>query len=135
MARLLKYVERCTGANHNGEAWIGFAETSKSGRTVYFNGRAYALTTGGGSAGNAYDVETNELYWISGVKKRGTNRHWAGSGRIAVSEDAVPALLERIGAAGIDASVYEVVDSFPKADKERFRELLNESYRDEVDAV
>jgi hypothetical protein len=135
MSETLKYVERCTGANHNGEAWIGFAEESKSGRTIYFNGSAYELTKGGGSPGNSFDVEAGGFYWISGVKKRGTNRHWAGSGRIMISKDAVEAFLETTGADQLDSSIYEVVESFSKTDKDRIRKLQNESPYDEDDAV
>ena len=135
MSRTLKYVELCTGTDHNGPAWIGFAETSRSGRMVYFNGRAYARTTGGGVVGNAYDVESREFVWISGVKKRETNRHVFGSGRTSVSEDAVEALLQLKGWTELDESEYDVVPSFPPTDKERIRQLLNESICDEVDAV
>ncbi|MGI9495688.1 MAG: hypothetical protein ACR2NK_06545 [Mariniblastus sp.] len=52
MPRSLKYIERCTGASHRGDAWIGFVETPKNGRTFYFNGRAYARAIGGGISGN-----------------------------------------------------------------------------------
>jgi hypothetical protein len=93
------------------------------------------LTTGGGVIGNAFDVETRDFYWISGVKKRGTNRHWAGSGRVSVSEDAVQALLELKGWAELDDFEYDVVPSFPSTDKDRIRDLLNESIYDEIDAV
>ncbi len=134
MTKILKYVELCTGANHAGPAWIGFAESSKSGRTVYFNGRAFALTKGPFGFGNSYDLESGDAYWISGVKKRGSNRHWAGAGRISISRDAVPAFLELTGSNDIDDSLYEVVDSFPETDKARFRELLNESWREDGDA-
>jgi hypothetical protein len=34
----------------------------------------------GGGPGNYCDVDTDEDFWVSGVKKVGTDRHWAGSG-------------------------------------------------------
>jgi len=40
---------------------------------VYFDDRA--LKRFNGIQGNFYDVETLEEYWISGIKKDGTNRH------------------------------------------------------------
>jgi len=39
---------------------------------------------GGGIYGNYICVETGDEYWISGVKKRDSNRHWAGSGRVTI---------------------------------------------------
>ncbi len=134
MTKLLRYVERCTGASHNGDAWIGYAETSKSGRTVYFNGRAFGRATGGGVSGNHYDVESGEEYWISGVKKRGTNRHWAGSGPIRIESIAVAEYLDLTGSSEIDTNVLEVVPLFPETDKDRIRELLNEPLDLEDDA-
>ena len=37
---MLKYIELKTGYNDNGPAWIGRVKVSKSGCTLYFNGRA-----------------------------------------------------------------------------------------------
>jgi hypothetical protein len=33
-------------------------------------------------------VETGEEYWVSGVKRNGEDRHWAGSGPVVVDDDA-----------------------------------------------
>ena len=77
---MLKYIERKTGYADNGPAWIARVRLSKSGRTVYFNGKALKRTGGQGIPGNHRDIETGDEYWVSGVKKRGVNRHWAGSG-------------------------------------------------------
>lgn len=43
---------------------------------------------GGGIRGNFFDEATGEEYWISGVKKRGSNAHWAESPSIVVDDDA-----------------------------------------------
>ena len=126
MPRSLKYIERCTGAAHRGEAWIGFVETSKSGRTVYFNGRAYARATGGGISGNHFDVETGEEYWISGVKRRGTNRHWAASGRIQIESVAVEDYLQHTEQNEINPLALTIVDPFLETNRERLRDYLNE---------
>jgi hypothetical protein len=133
MPRSLKYIERCTGASHNGDAWIGYVDASKSGQTVYFNGRAYTRSTGGGISGNHYDVESGEEFWISGLKKRGSNRHWAGSGRIQIESIAIAAYLEHTGQDEIDPSALAIVDPFPLTDRERIRKYLNESLYDEGD--
>ena len=42
----------------------------------------------GDSGGNYIDMETGESFWVSGVKKNGQDRHWAGSGPVAIDEDA-----------------------------------------------
>src|ERR1043166_1549161 len=86
---LLRYIELKTGHAHKGPAWIARVETSRSGRTIYFCGRALKRATGGGIEGNHFDLETGEEYWVSGVKKDGTDRHWIGSGKISIERSAV----------------------------------------------
>jgi hypothetical protein len=71
---MIRYVELESGYHDDGPAWIARVLMSKSGRTVYFNGKALKRTTQGGS-GNYYDVQTSERYWVSGVKKKGGDRH------------------------------------------------------------
>ena len=34
------------------------------------------------SGGNYVDMETGESFWVSGVKKNGEDRRWAGSGKV-----------------------------------------------------
>ena len=85
----LKYMELKSGYNDNGPAWIGWGKSSQSGKTVYFNDHAFQKA--GEGKDRYYDVETGENWWISGVKKNGLDRHWAGSGydRIQIARDAV----------------------------------------------
>jgi hypothetical protein len=90
---MLKYIEQKTGYADNGPAWIARVKVSKSGRTVYFNGRALKRIEGGGVGGNHIDLDSGDEYWVSGVSKRGVNRHWAGSGTIMIEASAVPAYL------------------------------------------
>ena len=66
--------------------------------------------------------------------KRGTNRHWAGSGRISIESPAVEEYLQITGAGELDLSTFEVVDPFPKTDRERIRKLLNEPLDQDDDA-
>ena len=79
------YVEQKTDGNRGlddrGPAEIGEVTFSQTGRTVYFKGRSFRRAKGW-AGGNFLCVETGDQYWISGVKKRGTNRHWAGGGPI-----------------------------------------------------
>ncbi len=52
---------------------------------------------GRGVAGNYLDIATGDEYWISGVKKDGADRHWAGSGKIRVDHTVVDEYLELVG--------------------------------------
>ena len=123
---VLKYVEKCTGASHNGPAWIAHVQTSKSGRTVYFNGLALQRSRRDQHQGNHFDVETGDHYWVSGIKSRDSNRHWAGSGQILVEESAVPELLELLGQSSVDTSRFRVTPDLPRTDPQKFEALLNE---------
>ena len=110
MRERLMYVE-AKARGHAGEAWVGLVSFSKTGATLYFNGRAYRTLNGSCYTANYCDVETGEPFWISGVKKRGTNRHPFGSGVIKVDRRAVSALLERLSAVAFDCSRYVVGDA------------------------
>ena len=123
--RELMYIELKTGYADNGPAWIGFVMTSKTGKTIYFNDHAFQKCSSCNA--NYYDVESGEEYWISGVKKRESNRHWAGSGKIMIDSRAVAPYLELIGERTLPQSLYTVIeleDSFPV---ERVNRLLNHS--------
>ncbi|VAX04387.1 hypothetical protein MNBD_GAMMA19-644 [hydrothermal vent metagenome] len=48
----------------------------------------HLVDKGRGIAGNHFDEETGEEYWVSGIKKRGSNAYWAESASIAVDDDA-----------------------------------------------
>lgn len=61
---------------------------SKTGHTVYYRGRTLQKTGGQGVRGNFRNQETGEEYWVSGVKKRGSNAHWAEAVKISVDADA-----------------------------------------------
>lgn len=81
------YVELKTGYNDNGPARIGRVTFSKTGRTIYYRGKSLRRIPGGGISANHRDVETGEQYWVSGVKKNGEDRHWAGAGQVEIDED------------------------------------------------
>lgn len=117
---MLKYIEQKAGHADNGPAWIARVTLSKSGRTVYFNGMALKRISGGGVAGNHFDVQTGDEYWISGVKKRGVNRHWAGSGAIMIEARAVNEYLLPAGQTTLAASRFQVVGDLPETDPSKF---------------
>lgn len=86
--RRVMYVENKDGEIDGARARIGWVEFSKSGLTVYYRGRSFSRMKGAGIRGNYFDEETGEEYWISGVKKRGANGHWAESVSIIIDDDA-----------------------------------------------
>jgi hypothetical protein len=126
---MLKYIEHIDKLGHRGKAWIGFVELSRSGRTLYTNGMALQRIPGGGVNGNHSNVENGDEYWISGVKKRGTNRHWAGAGEILVEKRAVDALLELRNWTELPNG-YKVTNDVVPTHIESFVPVLNEAERD-----
>ena len=82
------YVENKDGYIDDYSAHIGWVTFSKTGKTVYYQGKTLSRLKGGGVAGNHFDEETNEEYWISGIKKRGSNSHWAEPTKIKIDNDA-----------------------------------------------
>jgi len=119
----IKYIELKTGYSDNGPAWIGKVRLSKSGNTIYFNDKAFRKFQG--ISGNYYDVETLEEYWISGVKKDGSDRHWAGRGKIAIERAVVEEYLEITGQKAIDSRRFVIVDISEKYPIDRINKLEN----------
>lgn len=119
----LKYIELKSGYSDNGPAWIARVNESKSGRTVYFDDKA--LKKGQGISGNYFDLETGEEYWISGIRKRGSNRHYAGSGKIRVEHRALGELLALLEVNELDSTLYEICESLRESDIQRLSQLEN----------
>ena len=119
----IKYIELKTGYNDDGPAWIGKVQISRSGNTIYFNNHAFQKWNG--CNGNFIDVESGDEYWISGVKKDGTDRHWAGKGKIIIDEKIIHDYLKITGETEINRTkfiVKYIEDVFPI---ERINKLLN----------
>ena len=126
----LRYIELKSGYSDNGPAWIGHVTPSKTGRTLYFNGRALMKLKGqrrGESGGNYVDMETGESFWVSGVKKKGEDRHWAGSGRVLLEAAALSDYLKAIGAKTLDRSRCKVTDDIRQTDVKKISQLANSS--------
>ena len=117
-----------TGWSDDGPAWIGHMKESKSGATLYFNDRAFQRCRG--MAGNYVDVETGEVYWISGVKKNGEDRHWAGHGKVFIDRRLVSEYCAITGQKGLDPQRYEIVVMEVRFSVERVTQLLNEKHAD-----
>ena len=80
------YVELKSG-DDRGPAWIGRVRASKTGRTLFYRGRT--LRRAHGVSGNHVDIDTNEEFWVSGIKRDGTDRHWAGAGPVEIDADVL----------------------------------------------
>lgn len=126
--KILRYIELKSGYSDNGPAWIGYVQQSKSGRTMYFNGRGLMKLKGqrrGDSGGNYVDMETGESFWVSGVKMNGEDRLWAGSGKVLIEAAAVAEYLAAIKAKTLDTSRCEATHSIRQTDIERLSRLAN----------
>lgn len=85
MKSRVMYIEQKTDGARSlqdqGPAVIGEVTFSRTGRTIYFGGKTFERLRKGGIYGNYACLEDGNEYWISGVKKDGTNRLW-GSGPV-----------------------------------------------------
>jgi len=115
MQQKLIYVELKTGYNDNGPAWIGKGYFSKSGQTIYFNG----LILKGSGRGNCHEIESRDIYWTSGIKKNGEDRHWAGSGKISIDRTVINEYLEAVGELELPKNKFNIVDldNIPNVEK------------------
>lgn len=71
--RRLMYLESKNGFIDGERARIGWVTFSKSGRSLYYRDRHLFMAQG--VQGNFLDIETREEFWVSGVKKQGSNCH------------------------------------------------------------
>jgi hypothetical protein len=121
------YVEHKSGEADRGAAWIGRVEFSKSDQTLYFNGQAFKRFNGHAYSyseyANYFDIETRDGYWISGIKKNGQDRHWAGGGKVMIDKNVIEEYLSMVDFEELDSS-YEVVEITP-TDKTKFKEIEN----------
>ena len=83
------FIENKDGYIDKFSARIGWVSFSKSGNTVYYKDKILRKIKGGGIRGNFFDVATNEEYWISGIKKKGSNVHWSEPTDVAIDDDAL----------------------------------------------
>ena len=113
MIRDCMYIELKTGYSDDGPAWIGYVKTSKTRKTIYFN-----------------DLENGDEYWISGLKKGESNRHWAGHGKIKIDRRAIAEYLALIGEKELPQNLFEVVEIEDRFPVERIHRLLNERGED-----
>jgi hypothetical protein len=121
----LMYVELKTGFNDNGPAWIGRALFSKTGKSIYFNGLALKQTLSGSTGGNKYEINTGDIYWVSGIKKNEQDRHWAGSGKIRIDTEVIPEYLKLVNRQSLPKNKFEIVELDNNPPKEAINEIEN----------
>ena len=121
------YVELKTGYNDNGPAWIGTAFFSKTGATIYFNGSSF-LKGERHSSGNYLEVLSGGSYWISGIKKKGTDRHWAGNGKIKIDKNVVAEYLEIVKLSKLPSNKYEIVELDNNPPVKEFYDSSNQKF-------
>jgi len=113
MKTQLLYVELKSGYSDNGPAWIGKGFFSKTGQTIYFNGKI--LKRGKGVSSNHFDLMNGDEYWISGIKKTGNDRHWSGSGVIQIDENVISEYLSLTKQLTLTKNKFKIVklDNIP----------------------
>ena len=82
----IMYIERKAG-NLTGSARIGRVAFSKTGRTLYYQGRSFKSLKGAGFKSNYYEVESEEDFWISGPRKDGADRLYGERVPVEIDED------------------------------------------------
>lgn len=87
MKSRIMYIESKDASGDRGTAVIGRVTFSKSGRTVRYRDLELQRSGGQGIRGNHLDVATGLEYWVSGPKRNGQDRHWAGSGPVHIDAD------------------------------------------------
>lgn len=124
----IKYIELKSGYSDNGPAWIGLVYFSKTGNTIYFNNKGFRSSKGNGISGNYFDIETGEEYWISGVKKDMTDRHWAGGGTVLVERRIFEDYLQIVDKSELDNKNYKIADVNTATAALRINALENENH-------
>jgi len=86
MKQRIMYIESKSGGL-TGPARIGRVTFSKTGATLYYDGRSFQSQKGGGFKSNYFDVESGDIYWISGPRKDGQDSLYATHQRPEVDAD------------------------------------------------
>ena len=85
-ATRIMYIENKSNDLAGGEARIGRVTFSKTGRTIYYQSRAFKPFKSGFKA-NYIETETGEYFWISGPKKDGSDRLYGERVPVRIDED------------------------------------------------
>ena len=124
----IKYIELKSNFNHNGPAWIGLISYSKSGKTLYFDGKAFQRIGSDRMRGNYYDIESGEEYWISGVKKNQNDRHTFGGGKVYVEKRILGEYLTIINQQILNSKLYEIIEVNEEIPISKINDLENQKF-------
>ena len=86
--RRVMYIENKSSGVSGGEAHIGWVSFSKTGRSLYYAGHTFQSLQGRGFKANYIDVETREVFWISGPRRDGVDRLYGERVPVPVDADA-----------------------------------------------
>ena len=81
------YTDQLVEGGLTGPARIGRVTYSKTGSTIYYQGRSLQSLKGAGFKSNYFDIETGEHFWISGPKKNGGDSLYATNITVEIDED------------------------------------------------
>ncbi len=70
-----------------GPARIGRVSFSKTGATLYYQGKVFKSLKGRGFKANYFEVESGDSYWISGPKKNGQDQLYPTNVPVEVDAD------------------------------------------------
>ena len=122
MKPVIKYIEH-KAAEHTdrASAWIARVWPSASGKTLYFNDMA--LKRGSGGDSTHFDLASGEQFWVTGVKKRGSNRHWGAGSPIRIERSLVEWYEEHAQGRGHHNLI--VIPDLPEPDIGKFTAMEN----------
>ena len=86
MRSRIMYIER-KADRLTGAARIGRVTFSKTGKTLAYRGLKFQSKKGSGFKANYFEIESGENYWITGCKKRGSNRLYGAGVPVEIDED------------------------------------------------
>lgn len=84
-SRMMYIEDKSSGLE--GEARIGRAYLSKSGKTFYYRGMKFQSLKGSGVKANYFEVESGDHYWISGPRKDQNDRLYGGNNGVEIDND------------------------------------------------
>ncbi|MEP6020878.1 MAG: 1-deoxy-D-xylulose-5-phosphate synthase [Paracoccaceae bacterium] len=70
-----------------GPAVIGRVYFSKSGKTLYYQGRRFQSLKGEGFKANFFEIDSGEPFWISGPRKDRQDRLYGGQLGVTIDKD------------------------------------------------
>ncbi len=98
-SRIMYVEDKSSGLE--GDARIGRVYYSKSGKTLYYNGRRFQSLKGRGFKSNYFDIDNGDEFWISGPKKDREDRLYGGQLGVVIDDD-------------IKEEYYEIIGGFSK---------------------